>query len=84
MLGERYLRRPASTDDFSRGYRFLAAQFFTPAMEQSRATRPRVVTSPPGREIPPRPATGRVGVQFHWDHQGQGSDKTVLASQRFR
>ncbi|WP_434077786.1 type VI secretion system tip protein TssI/VgrG [Pseudomonas aeruginosa] len=74
----------ASTDDFQRGYRnrFLATPwevFFRPPLEHPKprvlGSQTAVVTGPPGEEIH-CDRYGRVRVQFHWDREGQGDDKS--------
>ncbi|HBN7891906.1 TPA: type VI secretion system tip protein VgrG, partial [Pseudomonas aeruginosa] len=74
----------ASTDDFQQGYRnrFLATPwevFFRPPLEHPKprvlGSQTAVVTGPPGEEIH-CDRYGRVRVQFHWDREGQGDDKS--------
>ncbi|HID9489065.1 TPA: type VI secretion system tip protein TssI/VgrG, partial [Pseudomonas aeruginosa] len=74
----------ASTDDFRQGYRnrFLATPwevFFRPPLEHPKprvlGSQTAVVTGPPGEEIH-CDRYGRVRVQFHWDREGQGDDKS--------
>ncbi|HHK2317058.1 TPA: type VI secretion system tip protein TssI/VgrG [Pseudomonas aeruginosa] len=74
----------ASTDDFQQGYRnrFLATPwevFFRPPLERPKprvlGSQTAVVTGPPGEEIH-CDRYGRVRVQFHWDREGQGDDKS--------
>ncbi|HBO7680680.1 TPA: type VI secretion system tip protein VgrG, partial [Pseudomonas aeruginosa] len=74
----------ASTDDFQQGYRnrFLATPwevFFRPPLEHPKprvlGSQTVVVTGPPGEEIH-CDRYGRVRVQFHWDREGQGDDKS--------
>ncbi|MBI8515072.1 type VI secretion system tip protein VgrG [Pseudomonas aeruginosa] len=74
----------ASTDDFQQGYRnrFLATPwevFFRPPLEHPKprvlGSQTAVVTGPPGEEIH-CDQYGRVRVQFHWDREGQGDDKS--------
>ncbi|KDR48695.1 type VI secretion system tip protein VgrG [Pseudomonas aeruginosa] len=74
----------ASTDDFQQGYRnrFLATPwevFFRPPQEHPKprvlGSQTAVVTGPPGEEIH-CDRYGRVRVQFHWDREGQGDDKS--------
>ena len=74
----------ANKDDFHQGYRnrFLATPwdvFYRPPLKHPK---PRVlgsqtarVTGPEGEEIHCDPY-GRVKVQFHWDREGQGDDKS--------
>ncbi|WP_033956574.1 type VI secretion system tip protein TssI/VgrG, partial [Pseudomonas aeruginosa] len=74
----------ASTDDFQQGYRnrFLATPwevFFRPPLEHPKprvlGSQTAVVTGPPGEEIH-CDRYGRVRVQFHWDREDQGDDKS--------
>ncbi|HEJ5220700.1 TPA: type VI secretion system tip protein VgrG, partial [Pseudomonas aeruginosa] len=74
----------ASTDDFQQGYRnrFLATPwevFFRQPLEHPKprvlGSQTAVVTGPPGEEIH-CDRYGRVRVQFHWDREGQGDDKS--------
>ncbi|HEJ1669962.1 TPA: type VI secretion system tip protein VgrG, partial [Pseudomonas aeruginosa] len=74
----------ASKDDFQQGYRnrFLATPwevFFRPPLEHPKprvlGSQTAVVTGPPGEEIH-CDRYGRVRVQFHWDREGQGDDKS--------
>ncbi|HEP9905836.1 TPA: type VI secretion system tip protein VgrG [Pseudomonas aeruginosa] len=74
----------ASTDDFQQGYRnrFLATPwevFFRPPLEHPKprvlGSQTAVVTGPPGEEIH-CDRYGRIRVQFHWDREGQGDDKS--------
>ncbi|WP_340555500.1 type VI secretion system tip protein TssI/VgrG [Pseudomonas aeruginosa] len=74
----------ASTDDFQQGYRnrFLATPwevFFRPPLEHPKprvlGSQTAVVTGPPGEEIH-CDRYGWVRVQFHWDREGQGDDKS--------
>ncbi|WP_162597613.1 type VI secretion system tip protein TssI/VgrG, partial [Pseudomonas aeruginosa] len=70
--------------DFQQGYRnrFLATPwevFFRPPLEHPKprvlGSQTAVVTGPPGEEIH-CDRYGRVRVQFHWDREGQGDDKS--------
>ncbi len=71
-------------DGFQQGYRnrFTATPWdipFRPALEHPKPKVPgsqtAVVTGPAGEEIH-CDQYGRVKVQFHWDRDGQGNDKT--------
>ncbi|MFL1552461.1 type VI secretion system tip protein TssI/VgrG [Pseudomonas sp. D47] len=74
----------ANKDDFHQGYRnrFIATPwdvFYRPALEHPKprvlGSQTAVVTGPKGEEIH-CDQYGRVKVQFHWDREGQGDDKT--------
>ncbi|MFG9037267.1 type VI secretion system tip protein TssI/VgrG [Pseudomonas aeruginosa] len=74
----------ASPDDFRQGYRnrFQATPweaFFRPPLTPPKprilGTQSAVVTGPKGEEIH-CDRYGRVRVQFHWDREGQGDDKS--------
>jgi type VI secretion system secreted protein VgrG len=72
------------SDDFHQGYRnrFSATPWadpFRPARQHAKpqvlGSQTAVVTGPQGEEIH-CDQYGRVKVQFHWDREGQGDDKT--------
>ena len=73
-----------ATDGFTQGYRnqFTAAPWdvhFRPQLEHPRSkalgTQTAVVTGPKGEEIH-CDQYGRIKVQFHWDREGQGDERT--------
>ncbi|MDF2399410.1 type VI secretion system tip protein VgrG [Pseudomonas sp. 3MA1] len=73
-----------SSDGFQQGYRnrFLATPwdvFFRSALDHPKprvlGSQTAVVTGPAGEEIH-TDQYGRVKVQFHWDREGQGDDRT--------
>ncbi len=74
----------ANKDDFHQGYRnrFLATPwnvFYRPPLGHPKprvlGSQTALVTGPQGEEIH-CDAYGRVKVQFHWDREGQGDDKS--------
>ena len=76
--------RASANTDFHQGYRnrFTATPWAVPYRPPLAHPKPRilgsqsaVVTGPPGEEIH-CDEYGRVKVQFFWDRQGQGDDKT--------
>ena len=84
VLEESVTSNTAVSDGFQQGYRnrFSATPWdviFRPALEHPKpkvlGSQTAVVTGPQGEEIH-CDEYGRVKVQFHWDREGQGNDKT--------
>ncbi len=84
LRGEGWGEGKEGDADFHQGYRnrFSATPWdviFRPALEHPKpkvlGSQTAVVTGPQGEEIH-CDQYGRVKVQFHWDREGQGNDKT--------